>query len=221
MIISSYLRSIGYIPRCIVHVGAHQGQEASDYLALEPQKIVWVEADPEKTAVLRALVAQSPRAERQIVLEGLVADADGEQCPFYCFSNDGLSSSLFRATALLGERWPTVIETGEVKELVTKRLDTLLAAADLPPEEVDILVFDVQGAELLALAGAGHYLANARFVEVEVSLQSIYDGAPLYDDVRAFLAAAGFEPVTEIPWHGDVVFARRETPAGDLEEFGF
>lgn len=211
MIIANYLSSISYSPRGIVHVGAHRGQEADAYFALGPDRVVWVEADPRQASILRNVVARHPEADRQTVLEALVAEQDGIRRQFYCFSNDGESSSIFRATELLPHHWPTVFETGEVKELTSRRLDSLLGEACISPEDIDVLVFDVQGAEVLALRGAGAFLEKARFVEVEVSLQPIYEGAPLYDDVRRVLEAAGFDAVTEVPWHGDVVFARRET----------
>jgi hypothetical protein len=73
---------------------------------------------------------------------------------------------------------------------------------------VDVLIVDIQGAELLALRGAGEFLSHVRYLEVELSKESIYEGAPLAGEVEAFLKAAGFVRETEMPWHGDAVYRR-------------
>ena len=45
-------------------------------------------------------------------------------------------------------------------------------------------------------------------------LEEIYDGAPMAEAVEAIeaaLANLGFERLTELRWHGTVVFRRRQT----------
>jgi FkbM family methyltransferase len=212
MIISDYLHRIGYTPRIIIHAGAHMAQEADLYACLGVERVVWIEADPERVQKLRAHLARRDDADRHIVVEALIAETDGAPRPFYCFSNDGESSSLYRGTDSLTAHWPEVKETGEVKQLVTRRLDTVLSEAGLRPEDVDTVVLDLQGAELLALEGAGMFLENVQFIEIEISRDQIYHDAPLHGSIRARLADAGFAPVTEIPWHGDVIFIRIRQP---------
>jgi FkbM family methyltransferase len=211
MIIAGYLRDIGYRPQGIVHVGAHAAQEMQEYLTLEPKLIVWVEADPvifaELEKAIPPLVRLGPPS--QLCLNALVGARDDEVILFHRFSNRGASSSIFRATPLLQKTWLDVVETGEVVPLTSHRLDSLLSKENLKPDDIDVLIFDIQGSELLALNGSGEFLKAARFVEVEVSQDSIYDGAPLAPDVDAFLRAADFEQMTEVPWHGDVVYRRR------------
>ena len=200
----------GVRPRGIVHVGAHAAQEMDEYLALQPDLIVWIEADPATFEGLRSIVEAAPVTRvRQIALNALVADRDGVRHDFHRFSNAGASSSVFTATPLLNETWPEVAATGEVVQLESRRLDGLLTGVGLRPEDVDVLVFDIQGAELLALRGAGPFLNAARIVEVEVSQESIYEGAPLAGEVDAFLTTIGFDRATDLPWHGDAVYRRR------------
>lgn len=208
MIIAGYLQKIGFKPRGLVHVGGHCGQEMQAYFDLGVDNLIWVEADPSTAARLRQIVASSSLASRQRVIEALITDRDGDIRNLHRFSNDGESSSIFRATDILHARWPGIVETGETVEIRTSRLDTALMAAGFGPGDIDVIVLDVQGAEILALDGCGAFLESASYVEAEVSLESIYAGGPLADDVVARLARAGFKPVTEIPWHGDVVFSR-------------
>ncbi len=99
-------------------------------------------------------------------------------------------------------------ETGQTSLLTTSRLDTLLAGLGVRPEEVDLLTFDIQGAELLGLRGAGAYLDHVSFLEVEASVESIYDGAPLFPEVDALVTSKGFVRLSKVLWHGDVVYVR-------------
>jgi FkbM family methyltransferase len=219
MIIDRYLARHGCRPRGIVHVGAHRGGELGAYLALRPQRIVWVEADPDLVQGLRATAASARGDTEQVVIHALITDRDGDETAFRRYTNDGGSSSVFASTELLRSRFPGVEETGEVLTLRSRRLDSVLREAGLEPADVDVLVFDVQGAELMALRGAGEYLDAAAFIESEISTEEIYRGAPLAPELEAFLASAGFERVTTLPWHGDAVYKRaglqvRRSPAG-------
>lgn len=73
-----------------------------------------------------------------------------------------------------------------------------------------MMVFDIQGSELLALNGSGEYLEKVKFIEVELSQEAIYAGAPLATDVDSFLQARGFVRQTDMIWHGDAVYSRSE-----------
>lgn len=207
--VSQAMTDSGYRPRGIVHVGAHRAQEMDGYLALGPSLIVWVEADPVHLQRLHKVTAGHAGPTRQVVIQALIADVDGRQHDFHRFSNRGQSSSLFRATQILNDHWPDVRETGEVLQLTSSRLDTVLQGAAIASDDVDVLILDIQGAELMALNGAGTYLDHLQFLEVELSQQEIYAGAPRANVAQAALLDLGFEAVTHVKWHGGVVFRRR------------
>jgi len=57
---------------------------------------------------------------------------------------------------------------------------------------VDLLKLDLQGGELPALRGATELLKMVKLVYAEVQFVELYKDAPLYPDVSAFMAAAGF-----------------------------
>jgi FkbM family methyltransferase len=71
-----------------------------------------------------------------------------------------------------------------------ERLDDWAAARGLPAP--DIIKMDVQGFELEVLRGAEHCLAKARWVLLEASFKSFYEGQCLFDELVTFLASAGF-----------------------------
>lgn len=212
MIIDNYLRSIKYKPNCIIHAGAHYAQEKDAYVSLEPSTIVWIEGDPEIFSKLDKIIDVDSRQgpPRQICRQALLSDVDGKKVNFHRFNNLGASSSIFQATPLLTSNWPGVVETGSVDVLETTRLDSLLSSLEIKPEDVDVMVFDIQGSELLALNGSGEYLEKVKFIEVELSQEAIYAGAPLATDVDSFLQARGFVRQTDMIWHGDAVYSRSE-----------
>jgi hypothetical protein len=71
-------------------------------------------------------------------------------------------------------------------------------------------------------ARPGPYLAKASFVEAEVSVEQLYDDAPLAGEIDGFLTAAGFRRITPLPeaGDGDVIYqrvdvrTRRQRPVG-------
>lgn len=69
----------------------------------------------------------------------------------------------------------------------TKRLDDLL-----PPDPIDYLKIDVQGAELMVLHGAENILKHTYCVHSEVEFSQVYAGQPLFGDISAFLTSQGF-----------------------------
>ena len=196
----------------IVHVGARYAEEMDDYLALAPRFIIWIEADPDTCREAAKRLRNRVVHGNQLYLQALIGDEDGVEYTLYRWNNRA-SSSIFPSTGLTERTWPGVAETGETVELVSCRLDTLLAAT-VHPREVGLLVLDIQGAELMALRGAGAYLDAVETVEVELSMESFYEGAPLAPEIDDFLVAAGFERLTEIPRHGNVVYRRVQIGGG-------
>lgn len=211
MIVNRYLKDTQFKVKVAVHVGAHIAGEAQKYENLGFERVIWFEADDVAAHWARETLARRPdsRTEHTLV-EALVSDVDGVETEFHVFNNHGGSSSMFRATERLREHWPKLRETGTVKRFRSARLDTLLDELSIDPSDVGLMVFDVQGAELLCLRGAGRYLDAATFVEVEVSKEEIYAGGALAADVDALLVERGFTLVSKIPWHGDAIYVRLE-----------
>ena len=86
----------------------------------------------------------------------------------------------------------------------------------------DFLKLDVQGYELEVLKGAECVLESVEAVMMEVNLIAVYEGAPLADEVVAFMAARGFRvydvctffrrPYDHALWQMDMVFVRATSP---------
>jgi FkbM family methyltransferase len=210
MLVDSFMAKIpGFKPRVIVHVGANAGREMGRYESFHPRQLILIEADGNLVKEMKTRwTKEPPGSVERICIEALITDRDGQEVVFNYFNNRGASSSIFRSTEALRTRWPGVRESGETKVMTSTRLDTALRLANLSPEELDVLVIDIQGAELLCLKGAGAYLDHVTFLEIEVSQEEIYAGGVLVSEVDKFLQGAGFKRLSKIPWHGDVVYIR-------------
>src|SRR5262245_53144658 len=83
-------RFFGVHPNGVLHVGAHEAEEAIDYSHCKWGSIVWVEMLPEKYEALRIRFANDPQ---NLVLHAACWDTDGVSLPIFRASN-GQSSSL-------------------------------------------------------------------------------------------------------------------------------
>lgn len=196
----------------LVHVGAHLGQERHRYEALGYRQVLWIEGSQSVHERLAQSLARyaADRAEKGLSLVdhrsvcALLTDRDGAEAALREFSNDGMSSSIFAATDTLKARWPDLHETGRLQATRTRTLDGLLE--ELGFGDVDTLVVDVQGAELLVLRGAVRTLSTVKAVVSEVSTQPLYAGGVLYPELAAFLQVHGFVSMSVPRRHGDMLF---------------
>jgi FkbM family methyltransferase len=199
--------------RGVLHLGAHLGQEAEIYAA-EAKQVVWVEALPHIHARLVERLGAFPR---QMGLCGLLGAIDDESREFHISNNgEGVSSSLFAfGDHAVGKNslWPDLGLAMVAKlTLPTVRLDTLLRRNAIDHAEYDFWVLDLQGAELLALQGAGDALASCVAIFCEVSVVEVYKGGARWHEVRAWLSRAGFVPQWQPSGgHDDVLFIKANT----------
>lgn len=194
----------------ILHLGAHLGQEASEYASLG-KSVVWVEAMPEVYGQLAKNLQSFPG---QRALCALLADEDGAEKIFYVSNNsDGVSSSVFPFGDFgsgSSSLWPELgLAMVDQMTLRTWRLDTLLRRNDIYAQNFDFWVVDLQGAELLMLKGSGDLLKSCRALYVEVSTVEVYEGGVLWPDLAAWLDRHGFMPLWQPESkHDDVLFVR-------------
>ncbi|EDQ35688.1 methyltransferase, FkbM family [Hoeflea phototrophica DFL-43] len=197
--------------KTVVHVGAHYGEEAEHYQNWGAATVVWFEAAPDIFAALQTHLAsmeQKPRSlfcrltgqkrTRHIAVRALVGGVDGGTAEFHLFDNDGSSNSIFKMKRGENERFPQVRETGEVLELPMRTLDAALDDVGIPPETIDVLVLDVQGAELMCLQGAKRTLAAIDYLESEVSVEPVYEGGVLLSELEPWLEEHGFKRATAV-----------------------
>ncbi|WP_254173819.1 FkbM family methyltransferase [Planktothrix pseudagardhii] len=206
-------------PRGVVHVGAHEGTEISSYQAMGVQKVLFIEANPAVFERLQANVAAYPNVQ---AVNCAISNQNG-MINLRVTSFDQSSSIL--PLKHHQNIYPDIVETHQVT-VEAKTLDTLLQELGLNPSDFNILNIDIQGAELLALQGATHWLTYIEAINTEVNYKQLYEGSALIDDLDEFLDYYGFNRVKTVTHHpdwGDAFYVKKPVitmSAFEIARFG-
>lgn len=160
----------------VLHIGGHLAEEASLYRKKGIQKVIFIEGDPETfQEMLSAL-------ERYPGYSGIGAMLSNENSisEFFVASNEGASSSILEPGRHLIQR--PDIEFNIIKRIETVTLDSL--GLDV----YDLVVLDVQGAELKVIQGGMETIKHAKAIWVEVNAGSMYKGDASSSDIISILA---------------------------------
>ena len=179
--------------RGVIHIGAHEGEEAWIYNALMVPRVLWVEGDPD---LMPALSQKLMSFRRQTAVQALLTERDGEAVKFYVTNNDGASSSVL-PLGRCNEMYPEIQVIAE-KTLISSTLETLLHKYD-PLAKLDGMVIDVQGAELAVLKGAGKRLKQFRWIFAECADFELYKGCCTLQSLSEFLSSFGFKESARYP----------------------
>ena len=187
----STLEQLGMKPTRVLHVGAHKAEEADAYAAADCE-VIWVEAQQHLAEELQA-------AGHDVIHAAIWSEPT--LLTLHVTSN-GQSTSLL-PLSLHRQKYPDITVTS-TRVIETTTIDALGL-------EVDMLNLDIQGAELEALKGATRTLENVRWIYTEVSVEELYEGQPLEDEITEWLAARGFtrafRALTDYGW-GDCLYVR-------------
>lgn len=197
-----FLAGRGLCPKTILDIGAFEGSWSKMAMEVWPSaKIVMIEANPDKVAVLRG----DPKLQDAKVIESLLGSSDGTEVTFLVMES---GSSVFEENSGVERR--SVALKQRTLDAITRDLDS-----------ADFIKIDVQGYELEVLRGGKETLTKAQAILIELSLIEINAGAPLLDEALSFMKAAGFVAydILEIhrrPLDGamnqiDVLFVREES----------
>jgi len=179
------LKDTGHPTRSVVHVGMHNATEVDAYKRAGFSDIVYIEADE------ALCVAQAGRKDIEVI-NAVVSDVEGE-VSFYKASNRGVSSSILKPTAHL-DNFRNVKFDAPVK-LRAETLDQALQrSGNYNADTIDLLVLDIQGAELLALKSFSD-LHKVAVVKVDVHTKSFYKGATTINSLLNFFTKNNFRMV--------------------------
>uniref|UniRef100_B8HU12 Methyltransferase FkbM family n=1 Tax=Cyanothece sp. (strain PCC 7425 / ATCC 29141) TaxID=395961 RepID=B8HU12_CYAP4 len=197
-------------PYGVIHVGAHEGQEAADYAAMGVKQVLFIEANPTVFQRLQANLTNYPQMQ---AVNCAISDRNAP-VNLHLTSMDQSSSIL--PLKLHQQVYPDITETAQIV-VASKTLDVLLQDLDLNPGDFNWLNLDIQGAELLALKGAENLLSYVDAINTEVNFTELYADCALIDQIDDFLRQRGFERVAvTTPFHpswGDAFYVRQPTIA--------
>lgn len=198
----------------IMEIGARDCEETMTFHHKYPKALIYTfECNPETLPVCREKIKDVPEI---ILTEKAVSRMNGE-ITFYQIDTEKTrttvaggnpgASSLFRATQNYA------LETYVQKPITVPTITLETFFRERKIEAPDIIWMDIQGAELLALEGAGEYIKKIKLIHLEVEFTEIYQGQPLYRDVVKFFKAKGFSLLTFTnfgKYSGDAVFINNE-----------
>ena len=194
----------------IVEAGAHDGTNTVEMAEFWPRATIHTfEPVPSAAAaVVKRISRYGSRVQCHAVGLG---PRDGEIEMHV--SGDGTfgscqSSSMLPPTAMQLREFPDI--AFGIKQMVPMHTMNSWAKTTNVPQ-VDFMWLDMQGYELQALEGAADVLKSVSAIHLEVSNVRLYEGAPLYSEVRARMADWGFVPTIEAFFRvsGNVLFVRR------------
>ena len=196
----------------VVHVGAHLAEEAKEY-EYHGCQVLWIEADP----TLVEVIQQQGVPQNQLVVQGLLTDSIGETRTLYEMGQKGAHSTVLQPIRST--------DVSSTRMLKSTTLDQVLSSRSV--SEVDLLVMDIQGAELMALRGSLETLKKTRMVFLEASTRDIYyKGTPRLHELDDFFCALGFSRVMTVLHgqngdEGNVVFAANKLSIREILRLKF
>ncbi|MFW2831517.1 FkbM family methyltransferase [Sphingomonas sp. ID0503] len=206
------------MPKGVVHVGASTGQEVPEYAEAQLRAGLFVEPLLEPFLALEQRVAEHPQFK---AVQAVCSDRDGAEVSLNVASNGGESSSILTPAAHTVLHGSVTFDRVELMQ--SQRLDTLCARVEQASpgfiDQIDTLVMDVQGAELLVLKGAVETLRQINYVYSEVSLLDLYAGNAKLHEIIAFMRLFGFELFNcniNRKFYGDALFVRMSHLTGRL-----
>lgn len=188
----------------VLHIGGHHGEEAAIYDAVGIDRVCWVEANIEVMDRLRDEAAKYGHR----VIHALVAEENNLPIALNITGPYAGSSSILE--------FGTHPEFSPETKMVGRRLmgsrtiDSLVAQHGILG--CNMLMMDIQGAELRALKGATEYLRSVDYVLSEVNDREVYKGCAKVWELDALLS--NFQRV-ETSWvhdqgWGDACWIRKE-----------
>jgi FkbM family methyltransferase len=188
----------------VLHLGAHTGQEARTYNHSR-LKVIWIEAIPSIFDILQSNIASF---QNQRAICAIVGDKNGAKVDFHISSNDAVSSSVFALDSAAGDE---SFQMSGIFSGAMSRIDSLISEEEM--SSLGHWVVDLQGAELLALKGAGELIRYCNSLYIEVSTRTIYEGGVQWGELQSFLVSKGFFQLWDPREnsHENVIFIRKFT----------
>ncbi|HAO11978.1 MAG TPA: hypothetical protein DCQ51_12595, partial [Planktothrix sp. UBA8407] len=199
-------------PRGIILIGAYDGKTLKHLNLPNTVKTLLIDANPNAVERLQRNFADSPNIQ---VVQAAIANHN-ETVTLHLTSMESSSSIL--PPKQYSEIYPNIKEIQQLT-LSSRTLDTLLEELNLSASDFNILILDIQGAELLALEGANQLLNTLDAIYTTVHYQELFEGGALAEEVNQFLSDYQFDIVAEdTPYHpawGEAFYVRQTVRTED------
>jgi len=122
---------------------------------------------------------------------GLLSDTDGREIEFYQNDFDPGGNSYYVENSDINPAAKILYTESHKRKLKSITLDSAVLAGQLPLP--DLIKMDVQGSELDILKGATETLKTVNHVILGLQMIEYNKGAPLHNEVIAYMSRLGFE----------------------------
>lgn len=199
------------LPKSVLHVGAHLGEESSLYDEVKWFPVIWIEAQP---SLINELLSKLDPEKNQI-LEAAIWDIGGLSMPLNIASNSQSTSLLDFGTH--AKSYPEIINIESIV-VETKRLDEIIESSEMP----NFINLDIQGVELNALRSLGELILEVDYIYMEVNWREVYKGCSRVWEIDRYLEQFGFFRVTTRwylrPGWGDALYLKKEIKSQSIKQ---
>lgn len=177
------LKRVGKEPRGVFHVGAHECEERTYYntYGIPDSNIHWVEGNEE--------IAKRMKEKGIPNIHNALIDEVERDVVFHITDNGQSSSILEMGTH--ATLYPHIVVI-EKRHQRTTTIQKLQEKEQIDFTNLNFWNFDIQGAELSALKGAGDLLKFADALYLEVNTDEVYKGCARLHEIDEFLMKQGF-----------------------------
>jgi len=186
----------------VIHIGAHYGEEVSNYVKVGIEKIVLFEPLKENFEVLKKNI--SIHSNTNIRKYQVALGNKNTTITMNLSSNNLESSSILKPKQHLN-LYPDII-FNRTEEVELQKLD------DYNCKNYNFINMDVQGYELEVLKGAKDTLNHIDYVYCEVNRDEIYEGNAYIEDIDKYLLNYNMKRVETSWWYdsdwGDALYIK-------------
>lgn len=175
----------------VIHVGAHHGDEFSEYEKLNIKNVMFFEPVPSTFKIL------SERIGERAILVNKAAGNENKKIEMYISPQNGGGSSSILQPNLHLVQYPSIEFTGK-QEVDMVRLDDYIQNHN----DYNFMNIDVQGYELEVLKGSSNILNSIDYIMTEINRAELYKDCALVNELAEYLSKYGFKLVEE-NWEGD------------------
>lgn len=171
----------------LLDAGASNGRISLRLLRLFPNATAYAfEPNPFYRETLARKAESDPRFRPQFLA---LSDRDGSVA-LHIAESPGISS-FFTPSQSLKSLYPEDATIREAVQVDAVTLDHWASRSKVGA--IEVMKFDIQGAELMALSGAQKTIQQSTLaIYIEVLFNSLYEGSALYSEIDLFLRKAGF-----------------------------
>ena len=172
----------------IIHVGAHELEEMDDYLKRGIDKIIWIEANPDKYKIIENKIINYENMHL-----GKFAASSKAGYVKLNIANNGQSSSILEF-GTHKKSYPEIEYTSQI-DVEERTIDGWIEENIKNNKIFNFLNIDIQGYELEALKGMKKQLEYVDYLYLEVNFRQVYKNCSELNEVDEFLKKYNFQRV--------------------------